>query len=58
MTTPNKKNKQSDSTKKDEQDNNQPLPPGSPDRTPIENPEEEVPMGDPLPQKDKAPRMG
>lgn len=41
----------------DEKDKNPPKPPGSPDRTPIENPEVEIPIGDPLPQKDKAPRV-
>ena len=42
---------------KDEKEKNRPLPPGTPDRTPIDNPDEEIPMGDPQPQKDKSPRM-
>ena len=40
-----------------EKEKNKPLPPGSPDRTPIENPDEVIPMGDLQTQKDKSPRM-
>jgi len=35
-----------------------PVPPGSPDRTPVENPDEKKkPMGDPQPPSKKKPRL-
>ncbi len=43
--------------KKDDKDKNPPAPPGTPDRTPIENPDEEAPMGDPQPHEKKSPRI-
>ena len=54
----NSSDKKKDEKEKDDKDIKNPRPPGSPENTPIESPEEEIPMGDPQTKKDKAPRMG
>ena len=57
MNNPNEKNKKDEKDEKDEKENDHPLPPGTPDRTPIESPDVEKPIGDPQPKENKTPRM-
>lgn len=48
----------SDLKNSDQKEKAQPVPPGAPDRTPIEDPEKKrIPLSDPRPPEKKKPRL-